>query len=173
MSLANKPIIDKATRLLEKASYDVRRISHNMMPGILSKYGLFEAVAGIFDEIDGIDGLHTELDITGDPMRFNENKEIMMYRVIQEMINNSLKHAEPKNIFLAMHVSTDKIAVKYRDNGKGFDVEEKMKLKSFGLNNIISRVKFLGGDLKIESEVGNGVECSFEVPVRSAANRTE
>lgn len=161
----NIPIIDKANRLLEKASQDVRRISHNMMPGILSKYGLFEAVANIFDEIEEIEGLNSKFKLLGNQKRFNENKEIMIYRVIQEMINNSLKHAEPKNILLKMHIKPDHLIVSYSDDGKGFDVEEKMKSKSFGLNNITSRVKFIGGDLKIESGLGEGVKYFFEVIV--------
>ena len=159
------PIIDKASKLLEKASQDVRRISHNMMPGILAKYGLFEAVANIFDEIEEIEDLNAEFNLLGNQKRFNENKEIMIYRVVQEMVNNSLKHANAKNVFLKMHIKLNLLLVDYSDDGKGFDVEEKLKLQSFGLNNIISRVKFLGGEVKINSELNKGVEYSFEISI--------
>lgn len=161
----NKPLIDKAAKLLEQATRDVRRISHNMMPGLLTKYGLFEAVEGLFDEIDDIEGLHAMLEIIGEPVRLKENTEIMVYRIVQELVNNTLKHAQASNIKMEMDIQPNILYVIYKDDGKGFDVSEKKESKSIGLNSIISRVKFLGGELKIESEKNRGVKFSFNIPI--------
>ncbi|MEZ5084141.1 MAG: sensor histidine kinase [Bacteroidales bacterium] len=161
----NKPLIDKAAKLLEQATRDVRRISHNMMPGLLTKFGFFEAVEGLFDEIDDIEGLHAQLEIKGEPVRLKENTEIMVYRIVQELVNNTLKHANASTIRMKMEIQPGVLVAVYEDDGKGFNVSEKKESKSIGLNSIISRVKFLGGDLKIDSDFGKGVKFSFDIPI--------
>jgi len=161
----NKQLVDKAASLLEKASKDVRRISHNMMPGLLTKYGLIEAVESLIEEINGISGINARVATKGETTRINENKEIMIYRIVQEMVNNTLKHADAKNIRLEVNQTSNNISMKYTDDGKGFDTETKIKSKSMGLNSISSRVHFMGGKLEIQSNPGAGVKFSFEIPL--------
>lgn len=160
-----QPMIDKAAKLLEQASGDVRRISHNMMPGLLTKFGLYEAVEDLFEQVDEMEGIHARVIIEGEQARLNDNTEIMVYRVIQEMVNNTLKHAEAKNIHLSFIIRPGKMKVEYTDDGKGFDVDERIKAKSIGLTSIQSRVRFLGGDVAIQSFPGKGVRYSFEIIV--------
>ena len=100
----NKPLIERATKLLEQAAGDVRRISHNMMPGLLTRFGLYEATEDLMEELDETKGLTATCRIKGDTKRLPENTEIMLYRVIQEMVNNTLKHAEAKNISINMNI---------------------------------------------------------------------
>lgn len=160
----NNIIIDKATKLLEQATGEVRKISHNMMPGLLTRFGLFEAAEELIDQVDESEGLSATCEITGDTKRLPENTEIMLYRVIQEMVNNTLKHAEATIISLKIEVHSELININYRDNGRGFNVEEKMKLKSIGLNSIQSRVNFLNGIVTIKSELGQGVNYTIHTP---------
>ena len=164
-SPGNKEIIDKATKMLEQATGDVRKISHNMMPGLLTRFGLYEATEDLVDNLNETEGLTAICEITGDTKRLPENTEIMLYRVIQELINNSLKHAEAKNIRLHLNVLSGELDILYTDDGKGFNVSEKLQLKSIGLNSIQSRIDFLGGNLSIQSESGKGVNCVIRVPV--------
>lgn len=160
----NKSLIDKAAKLLEQATGDVRKISHNMMPGLLTRFGLYEAAEELIDQLNETAGLNANCIISGDPQRLTENTEIMLYRVIQELVNNSLKHAEAKNIRLQLKVLSGEIDILYTDDGKGFNVSEKLQLKSIGLNSIKSRIDFLGGNLSIESETGKGVNYVIQVP---------
>lgn len=159
----NRSMIDKATKLLEQASGDVRRISHNMMPGLLTKFGFFEAVEDLIEQIDESEGIHAVTEIHGEHKRLTENTEIMLYRIVQEMVNNTLKYAEAKNIVLDIDVTTDKMKFSYSDDGKGFDLNEKLKSKSIGLTSIQSRVKFLGGELEMETSIGAGVRYTFQI----------
>jgi signal transduction histidine kinase len=159
-----RPMIDKASKLLEQATGDVRRISHNMMPGLLTRYGFYEAVEDLFEQVDDMEGLHAEVKIAGEQSRLKENTEIMLYRIIQEMVNNTLKHAESKKITLDIQISPGEVALDYKDDGKGFDFDEKIKLKSMGLTSLQSRVKFLGGELQYSSSPGKGIHYTFEVP---------
>lgn len=161
----NQPLIDKAAKLIEQAAGDVRKISHNMMPGILTKFGLYEAVEDLFENLNDTRGLNADLKIEGETSRMPENKEIMLYRIIQEMVNNTLKHAQAKNIRLKMVIQPNQLTIFYADDGKGFDLEEKIISKSFGLTSIQSRVKFINGIIEIKSLPGEGVNFNIVVPL--------
>ena len=161
----NKPLIDKATKFLEQASSDVRKISHNMMPGLLTKLGLCEALEDLFEKLDESEGVTATCQIKGARERLPENQEIMIYRIVQEMVNNTLKHAQAQKIELRIDVLPDKLDVRYADDGKGFKVEEMLEKKSIGLQSIKSRVKFLDGSVSIESGVGKGTVYSLQIPV--------
>jgi signal transduction histidine kinase/Flp pilus assembly protein TadD len=161
----NQPLIERASKLLEQASGDVRKISHNMMPGLLTKLGLCEAVEDLFEKINETEGLEVEVEVPEDAERLPENKEIMLYRVIQELVNNTLKHAAAKKIRISLTMVPDALEVFYSDDGKGFNVEEKVESKSIGLQSIQSRINFLNGKLDIVSAPGEGTRYSMTIPV--------
>lgn len=161
----NKPMIDKATKLLEQAAGDVRRISHNMMPGLLTRFGLYEAAEDLIEQLDETEGVSATCEITGNTKRLPENTEIMLYRILQEMVNNTIKHAQAKTIRLKMKILPELLELSYSDDGKGFIVAEKTDLKSIGLSSIRSRVNFLNGKLKIESSPGAGTTYSVKIPI--------
>lgn len=161
----NKSLIDKAAKILEQATGDVRRISHNMMPGLLTKYGFFEALLDLFEQLDDIKGLHAELVIEGSKSRLPETMEIMLYRIVQEMVNNTLKHANAKNILLKVQVLPVAINGVYIDDGKGFDPRNTLSNKSIGLTSIHSRIRYLGGEVYLKSSPGEGITYKFEVPL--------
>lgn len=157
-------LIKKATRLLEQAATDVRRISHNMMPGVLTRLGLVEAIEDMFEELNEIPGTQAISSITGEEIRLPENTEIMLYRVFQEIINNTLKHANATEIGLNINFKPNHLQISVSDNGKGFIVKEKIMSKSIGLNSIQSRVNFMNGNLKIDSTPGHGTIFNMIIP---------
>ena len=160
-----EPLLEQADKLLEQATGDVRRISHNMMPGLLTKYGFYEAIQELFEQLDDIKDIHPVLHVSGKKDRLPENTEIMLYRIIQEMVNNTLKHARASNITLDIDIQLDHLSLKYSDDGQGFDLEQRLRQKTMGLTGLQSRVKFLGGELMIQTAPGKGVLIKFEVPV--------
>ena len=161
------PIIKKAIQMLDQANGEVRRISHNMMPGLLTKMGLYEAVEDLIDNINEMDNIQAVIEIDGERVRLPENSEIMIYRIIQEMINNTLKYARASRIDMTVNISDSVMIINYKDDGVGFDTDEKLKsgAKSLGLKSIESRVVFLNGMLKLESSPGEGVEYWITVPI--------
>jgi signal transduction histidine kinase len=161
----NQPLIDRASQLLDQASGDVRRISHNMMPGLLTKMGLCEAVQELCDKITETKDMEVAVEVPDGDERIAENKEIMLFRIIQEMVNNSLKHAEAKKLSVRIRMLPEKLEVFYSDDGKGFNVKEKLELKTIGLQSIHSRVNFLNGKLSIDSEPGRGTDYLIEIPL--------
>jgi signal transduction histidine kinase len=155
--------VEKASKLLEQASTDVRRISHNMMPGLLTKYGLIEALKDLIEQVDEMQGMLGLMKVSGEQSRLDEKVEIMLYRIIQEMVNNTLKHAEANKILLHIQFQTDKLMVHFSDDGKGFDFKEKLDSQSFGLTGLQSRVKYLGSELMWDSSPGRGTAYNFQV----------
>jgi signal transduction histidine kinase len=163
----NKELFDRAIKLLEQATGDVRKISHNMMPGLLTKLGFYEAVEDLIDNVKDTPGLHAECIIEGDQHRLPENKEIMLYRVVQEMVNNTIRHAGAKGITLQITRDGNELLLIYKDDGVGFDVEKALEspAASLGLKSIQSRVGFLNGELKIDSAPGQGVRYTIILPL--------
>ncbi|MBW6460329.1 MAG: sensor histidine kinase [Bacteroidales bacterium] len=163
----NRPMIEKATQLLEQASSDVRKISHNMMPGLLTKLGLYEATADLIERINETENINARFRISGDKSRLPENKEIMLYRIVQELVNNTLKHARASKIELTIETNPGTLLMHYMDNGVGYDVQKLLDVEtgSFGLRSLQSRVGFLNGTMDIKSSPGQGVRFFIEVPV--------
>ncbi len=159
-----KTIISTAGKLLEQATTDVRRISHNMMPGLLTRFGLFEAVEDLLEQVDELEGMEVDYQFKGVEARLEENTEIMLYRVIQEMINNTLKYAQANRIRLMIQLTNSNFSLEYSDNGKGFNIRETSMTKTLGLKNIDSRVKYLGGKLTIQTALGQGVAYTIYIP---------
>jgi signal transduction histidine kinase len=91
----------------------------------------------------------------------------MLYRIVQEMINNSLKHAKAKKIELKIKVFQHHVHINYADNGAGFDVQKVFDNDSeaFGLRNMQSRVGFLNGEMNIDSTPGEGARFTLQVPI--------
>ncbi|MCB2222311.1 MAG: tetratricopeptide repeat protein [Bacteroidetes bacterium] len=159
----NQTVISTATKLLEQATTDVRRISHNMMPGLLTRFGLFEAVEDLLEQVDEMEGIQVDYQFHGEEVRMVENTEIMLYRIIQEMINNTLKYAQAENIKLEINLVDHALHIIYKDDGKGFNLDEKLGTKSMGLTSIQSRVKYLEGSILIDTAPGRGVEYSIDI----------
>lgn len=160
-----KPLIDKAAKFLEQASGDVRRISHNMMPGLLTKLGLFEALEDLLEKITDSDKIEAVCEISGNKERLPENKEIMLYRVVQEMVNNTVKYAEATKIDLQIEILSDQVILRYADNGKGFKADDSLMKESMGLQSIKSRVSFLDGKIQLDSAPGKGTRYNVEIPL--------
>jgi len=161
----NRELIEKATKYLDEANTEMRKISHNMMPGSLSKLGLCEALDDLFDTLDDAEGMDASMEVVGPKERLPENQEIMIYRVVQEMVNNTIKHAKASKISLTLIVHPDEVDISYADNGKGFVVDEVLSMKTMGVQSIRSRVKFLDGRLNIESAPGKGVVYRISIPM--------
>lgn len=165
VSPKSKPKINNATKLLEMAASEVRKITHNMMPGLLTRYGFFEAIDELIEQINESEAVKAEMIVEGPDKRFSERKEFMLYRIVQEMINNSLKHAEANHIKLFIRVKESEVHIEFEDDGKGFNVYEKMNNNSLGLTSIKSRSDYLGGLLKLDSSPGKGTKYTFDVKI--------
>lgn len=145
-------------------SYDeMRSISHQMMPNALIKAGLASAVREFLNKLDK-DKITVTLEVVGLNARLDQQIETVLYRIIQETVNNVIKHANATKLNIQLIKDEEGITVAIEDNGKGFD-KENLSLKSgIGLNNIYSRVGFLKGTVDIDSMPGKGTLIHIFMP---------
>ncbi|MFU8842829.1 MAG: tetratricopeptide repeat protein [Bacteroidales bacterium] len=156
-------LVKQARNMLDKAAGDIRRISHNIMPGNLIRFGLDAAVEDLFESINESGLIKAETEIHQGDTKISENFQIMVYRIIQELANNTLKHADAKNISLVMNYN-NRFSLQYADNGKGFNPEGVMDGPTLGIKSISSRVNFMEGEMNIESSPGKGTSVFITIP---------
>ncbi|MEQ8714499.1 MAG: histidine kinase [Cyclobacteriaceae bacterium] len=174
MNLANiqSEIENKDTRLdqkfqrsyqmIDEAADDLRTISHNLMPKVLSDFGLVEAIDSLCDKIDEA-GLRVEFIPTGLEERLNKVNELGLYRITQELINNTLKYGHANKITVQLIRRDAGLRLMYEDDGKGFDL--KSTSKGLGLMNIENRAKALAGRVTFDSQPMQGMTCIVDVPL--------
>lgn len=161
--LSQNPVFMKSYELVNTASEEVRRIAHNMMPEVLIKIGLIPAVQELCSSINAGRLLHTTLQVYGMEKRLNPSTEIMLYRIVQELLNNIIKHAHATEAILQFNKDGNRLSVTVEDNGRGFNTAEQEDKAGIGLESVKSRVTYLNGQLSIDSqqEVGTTVMMDF------------
>jgi two-component system NarL family sensor kinase len=151
---------------------ETRRISHNMMPGVLVDLGLVKALKSLVAELNANHPtLQTTLSISEPFATLPSDLEIQVYRIIQELLNNVIKHSGASNCDIRLTSNASGIYVELKDNGKGFDT--KSAKTGIGLQNIQSRVNSLNGKLSIDSASGKGTSVSFRIGITDRAWKTE
>jgi signal transduction histidine kinase len=141
--IENQDVIDECKSAIQQTSNSAREISHNLMPPSLETVGLIKSIERLAKSISG-NQLQVRVQAT-DNLVFPKTKELPLYRIIQELVNNTLKHANAKEIDIKFVESSEKYIVKYADDGKGFKTNS---MNGLGLRNIESRVEMIQGTLK-------------------------
>lgn len=149
--------------LVDKASLELRRIAHNLMPESLSRFGLLQAVEDMVDEINYNGEIRVDLQVFGEPIPLPNSAELPLYRIIQELLNNILKHAKATEVLLQFLFRDHQLFLMVEDNGIGFNTHQVRALDGLGLRNIQSRIEFLNGQWDIESNEGSGTSVSIRL----------
>lgn len=143
---------------------EVRRISRSLIPPALTDLGLKEALIEMMNQYSAVKYMDFNLNFKVPQVeKLDFNAQTTLYRIIQEMTNNTLKYADATQVDISLSCKGSKFILKYKDNGRGFSME-KIKL-GVGLKSITSRVKFYNGDVDINSSPNNGVQYLIEIPL--------
>lgn len=154
----------KANKLLDEACEEVRNISHGLKNSILAKFGLKAALESFIDSLSGND-LKVELSTHNIDNRLENKIEINVFRIIQELVSNTLKHAKASRLVIQVNRFEDLLNVTVEDNGIGFNPEQLNEKKAgLGLHNIEARVHDLDGSFNIDSGKGNGTTTMIDIP---------
>ena len=160
--LATDPLFSKSYELADTASVELRRIAHNLMPEVLLKLGLINAVQDLCNNINIGRLLKISLQSYGMEKRLTNNTEVMLYRIIQELLNNIIKHSQATEVIIQFNKHSDRLTITIEDNGRGFNVDEATSSHNAGIGTIKSRVNFLNGQLNIDSKQGIGTTVIME-----------
>lgn len=162
-TLASEEMYTKANTLIDTASTELRRIAYNMMPSSLSRLGLEAALEDMTSSLETDHQLNVNLQILGLGTRLDETTEIMIYRIIQELINNVVKHADATRLLVQINKTENEIFLVVEDNGVGMNPETLTQSRGIGMKSIESRVKYLNGTIDISG--GKGTCVSVHIPI--------
>lgn len=155
--------IKSVREMIRSSLYEVRRIIYDLRPMALDDLGLVPTLKKYLSTIEDYHAVKTEFISLGSENRLQQKYEIAIFRLVQEAVQNAIKHAEATLIKVKMEINRNLLAVAIKDNGKGFDTKVK-KDKSFGLMGMRERVEMLEGTLEINSVIGDGTTILIHVP---------
>jgi two-component system sensor histidine kinase UhpB len=162
---ANAQVLtEKSYQSLQTVIDEIRKISHDLNPSVIEDIGLTEAIEQMADKINLTNKLkvHFRSGIAG-PDTFREQDKVSIYRIIQEQLNNIIKHAQAKEVTITLAVKDNTVHLGIEDDGVGFDVN-KVK-KGLGLKNINHRVEYHRGSLQITSVPGAGSRMDVSLSI--------
>jgi signal transduction histidine kinase/tetratricopeptide (TPR) repeat protein len=155
---------DNIIQLVDDSCKEVRSVSHNMMPNALIKNSLAAAIREFVDKLDQR-VLKVHLYEQGLDERLDSNMETILYRIIQECVNNVIKHSGANTLDITIIKESNEITATIEDNGKGFDTSDPEKFEGIGLKNMRTRIAYLKGTIDIDSSPGNGTVVALHVPL--------
>lgn len=163
-----REIIANTTYVIDEAIRSLREISNNLSPHVLIDFGLARGVQNFIDRSAAMHDVKIRFTTNLRAERYDTDTEVILYRVICELINNSLKHSGCKSINLSLSQGGGALSLEYTDDGRGFNPQAMMDC-GMGLSNIASRINSLGGTFQITSSRGKGMRASIHVGVVQSA----
>ncbi len=157
------PKLPELVEAISKALDEVRRLSKSLDPEVLRKNPLRDILKKDADRIRQLGSIEFLFNESGEPYELEDQRKIILYRVLQEMTTNALKHAKCSTIILTMDYQPDRINIEWKDNGIGFDPEKLNSEQGIGLHHIGERIKLINGKMLLTSSPGNGTVYSIEI----------
>lgn len=157
-------LLKKTEALIDNVSDEIRNICFQLMPRSVEKFGIGQSIKQLADLIHFSTGIKFDIKIEEHNDKIDSNVAMSVYRIIQEFVNNSIKHAKCKNISIHLTAKPKTLGVVMSDDGVGFSNDEKLK-RGNGLDNINLRVKYLQGEIDFRSEKNKGVHLNILIPL--------
>jgi signal transduction histidine kinase len=165
----NDVIIEKTALYIDSTMQKIRDISNDLMPKILEQNGLIPAVTDFINMLDAKSKAKIKL-INNISNESSISKEVKthIFRIIQELLNNAVKHANASEINLLLTLINNTIKIKINDNGVGFNEQSEIsKMKSNGLRNILRRTQLMDGKLILDTGINEGTDFTIEIPLKN------
>lgn len=163
MTPENQQAFERSMDMLDSSISEMRRVAHNMMPEALVKFGLNAALKDFCNDINQSGALRVTYQSIGlENEAIEQTTAIAIYRIVQELINNTMKHASAKTAIVQVSKTGGNISIAVEDDGKGFDPAILKGGRGIGWSNIQSRIEYLKGKLDVQSEPGKGTSVLIE-----------
>lgn len=162
----NAQAFERSMLMLDSSIKELRLVAHNLMPESLLKFGLDAALKDFCGDITSSGVLSVNYhSFDMDLVQINQNIQVTVYRIVQELINNSIKHAQAKEAIVQLEIHEQELTVTVEDDGKGFDVALLDVSKGIGWTNIKNRTEYMKARLNIQSEKGKGTSVHISIPL--------
>lgn len=161
----HEKIYNNSISLLNDAVQEIRNVSHQMQPNHIINLGLQKALQGIINKLEA-EQLHFTLDISDDVLIIHKDIQLILYRIFQECIHNTVKHANASEITIQLKLNAKQLIGLYNDNGVGMTHDSNNPHKGIGLSNIYSRLRYLQAKYDIVATPNKGFQLSFQIPIK-------
>lgn len=161
----SKKIYGSASQMIDEACTEVRKIAHEMMPQALKKLGLMKALEDLVLKTDALYDFDAEFHVHGEAKSFDDNTNVMLYRIVQEALNNIVKYSKAKEVLVQVNFSDEWFDLAIEDDGIGFEPDSVNLEKGMGLKSMAFRTDFIGGVYDINSRPGSGTLITINIPI--------
>lgn len=163
----SKEIVSNTEVVIDEAIKTIKEISNNLSPHVLDNFGLKRAIQNFIKKLNALQTIHIELVGNLDNNRFDKDKEVVLYRIICELINNTIKHAKAKNIKIDLNTNFKDLTLIYTDDGVGMDTNllDQYLQSGMGISNIFSRLSSLKGEIDVYSKPKKGITINIKVGI--------
>jgi signal transduction histidine kinase len=168
--MGNK-ILSKSNDALKGVLEDIRNICFNLMPKTLENLGLVKSIHELCKKVEFSEMLKFNISTSKDFPSLDKPLEIAVFRIVQEFINNSIKHGKAKKIDIVLKNDLNEIKLSLKDNGVGFNDKKINTFSGMGLKNVRSRVESYNGDIQIKSILRKGVRYEIKIPINPKKER--
>ena len=170
-----KELVSSSVDLISKSINDLSDISKCLNSEAISQQGLLNALQLEIERLKKLNRFKVEFEVLGNPVFFSSQKELVLFRIAQEALNNIIKHAEAQEIYLELSFNSIEVKLTIKDNGKGFHCAENEKALQHnmkaGLANMKIRSRLINGYMNIESEIGRGTSIIVTAPLDAIQNQ--
>lgn len=160
-----KEFVIQVNKMLDDAVASIREISNNLMPRVIHEYGLVKALQAFCQKVNQTGKIYVDFNADGIESSLDKNIQLILFRVISELLTNTIKHAKAKHAYVQLQKSDDNISLIFTDDGIGFNSKKIMENKGtgIGLKSIVSRIKSINGSCEIVSDEGDGFKIIIEI----------
>jgi signal transduction histidine kinase len=148
--------LNETSELLTKSLQELRSLAKSLNPVHFKNLGFLKAIKLELDRYNRMHFIEAKLEITGDPYNLKDDKSIILFRILQEIFNNTLKHAKSKKLCVTISYKPKNLEIKIVDKGVGFDINNLDATKGLGLETMKSRAALIGASFTLESEINKG-----------------
>lgn len=168
---ADRDRITKVKEYIDDSIKRMREISNNLLPAVLEKRGILEALQQLFIEYQRIHGIMIQFSYD-EGISISSQRQLHLYRIVQEILHNTIKHSKAKILRVELFMNNKSITLYTEDNGDGFDISDRSnKGKGLGMRNLHSRAELLSGNLYIESAPAKGTRITLNFPNHEQINK--
>lgn len=165
MSSENVTVFERSISQLDNTIVELRKVAHNLMPEALVKFGLSDAINDFCTSMTTATHIHIMYESMGEDRKLDNTANVYIYRIIQELINNAVKHGHPNEIFVQLTTTPNKVLITVEDDGTGMNLNKKAISKGIGMTNIEHRVNYFKGNLVFEPKRPKGTVVNIELNV--------
>ncbi|WDF77528.1 sensor histidine kinase [Mucilaginibacter sp. AW1-7] len=160
---ATQPLLADTRRLTDECIQEIRNIIHNVLPPVLTDYGLLVAVEALANKVEQTTHIKVKFSKNMPDQRFPQEIELTLYRIAQELFGNAIKHSDASVIHLSINKESNFMVMEFKDNGIGFNLAEVKR--GFGIKNLESRVQLINGDINIYSKPLSGSLTTIKLKI--------